>query len=189
VDDIDRDAAPRDPLDVVRAARGWHGVQLAVLAFIGLCGVLSNQDLIAPHWMRVTAGVLAVTALALACASIFLVASVAWPLWMHSYSEDSAAAGRDPARASGSRLRVGVGMTYVAVATMALAASANWWPVSRSSVEAPTVGEVQITDSTGNTACGELVDGPVGAIHLLTDDGVVELSISGLADVDPVASC
>src|SRR3712207_8556040 len=32
-------------LDELRAsARGWHGVQLAVLGFIGLCGVLQEEQ-------------------------------------------------------------------------------------------------------------------------------------------------
>ena len=41
------------------SAKGWHGVQLAVLGFIGLCGVLqgaAGQD--GPHWLQVIAGVL-----------------------------------------------------------------------------------------------------------------------------------
>jgi hypothetical protein len=42
-----------------RSARGWHGVQLAVLALIGLCGVLTDSDPGDPRWLRVAAGVAA----------------------------------------------------------------------------------------------------------------------------------
>ena len=36
--------ADRSLADLADSRRGWHGVQLAVLAFIGLCGVLSDAD-------------------------------------------------------------------------------------------------------------------------------------------------
>src|ERR687896_1676852 len=63
------------------SARGWHGVQLAVIGFIGLCGVLQGGRPENPMWLQVFAGVLALVALALACVATFLVALVAWPLY------------------------------------------------------------------------------------------------------------
>ena len=71
--------ADRSLTVLANSARGWHGVQLAVLAFIGLCGVLSDADPTLPRWLQVTAGLLAVVALIVSCLSIFVVASVAWP--------------------------------------------------------------------------------------------------------------
>ena len=63
------------------SARGWHGVQLAVIGFIGLCGVLQGGRPDNPMWLQVCAGILALAALAIACLATFLVALVAWPLY------------------------------------------------------------------------------------------------------------
>ena len=115
----------RELTEVVRSARGWNGVQLAALAFIGLCGVLSDADAATPRWVQITAGVLALLALVLACASIFLVATVAWPF----PSSPGGAPDRVDAAAV-RRLRHGVRLTFVAVAVMALAASGSWWPTA-----------------------------------------------------------
>ena len=172
------------PVDLASSARGWHGVQLAVLAFIGLCGVLSDSDPTSPRWLQILAGVLAIAALVLSCASIFLVASVAWP-----FPTREARTGPEAAR----RLRLGVTLTYTAVAVMALAASSGWWPTKDE--PAPEEGAaaggqvVQITDGSGSTACGELVAGPAGRIRISTADGPVELATSGLAAIEPVDSC
>jgi hypothetical protein len=170
------------PVDLAGSARGWHGVQLAVLAFIGVCGVLSDSDPTSPRWLQILAGVLAIAALVLACASIFLVASVAWPT-------REARTGPEAAR----RLRLGVTLTYTAVAVMALAASSGWWPTKEepttSNAAAGGAPVVQITDGSGSTACGELVAGPAGRIRITTADGPVELATSGLAAIEPVDSC
>ena len=176
---------------MTRSARGWHGVQLAVLAFIGLCGVLSDSDAATPHWLQVTAGVLAITALALSGLSIFLVASVVWPFPTSAASEPSGGPGRVDAATAARRLRVGVAVTYLAVATMALAASSSWWPISTSTGDSDVRAgaSVEITDGSGRTACGELVDGPAGRIRLETAAGIVELATGGLADISPVEAC
>jgi hypothetical protein len=86
------------------------------------------------------------------------------------------------------RLRLGVVLTYLAVAVMALAASSNWWPTPKAG-EVGAGPSVQITDGAGRTACGELVDGPAGRIRLTTAAGRVELATSGLADISPVDGC
>jgi hypothetical protein len=175
---------------LTRSARGWHGVQLAVLAFIGLCGVLSNSDADTPRWLQVTAGVLAISALALACASIFLVASVAWPF---PAVPSGAASARVPGPATvARRLRLGVALTYVAVGVMALAASANWWPTPETKGLDGTgaaSAKVVVTDRSGRTACGDLVAGPAGRVRLATTAGTVEVAISGVATISPVTTC
>lgn len=33
------------------SAKGWHGVQMAALGFIGLCGVLQRDDGDDPRWL------------------------------------------------------------------------------------------------------------------------------------------
>ncbi len=57
----------RGRLDELRAsARGWQGIQLAVLGFIGLCGVLQRGGRSIPRWIQILAGIAALVALGLA---------------------------------------------------------------------------------------------------------------------------
>src|SRR6476469_5318107 len=64
------------------SARGWHGVQLAVLGFIGLCGVLrEGAGSGEPHWLQVLSGLLVLTAFGIACLATVLVALAAWPVY------------------------------------------------------------------------------------------------------------
>jgi hypothetical protein len=168
--------------DLANSARGWHGVQLAVLAFIGLCGVLSDTDPRMPRWLEVTAGVLAVAALIASCVSIFVVASVAWPF-------SSRAAGGDVPHAAARRLRTGIALTYVAVGLMAFAASSSWWPTADTARLDGAAATVRITDQAGRTACGTITDGPQATIRLATAGGTVELAADRLAHIAPVDSC
>jgi hypothetical protein len=174
--------AVRPLADLANSARGWHGVQLAVLAFIGLCGVLSDADPTLPRWLQVTAGVLAIAALIVSCLSIFVVASVAWPF------SSRVADGDVPHRAA-RRLRTGIALTYLAVGLMALAASSSWWPSPDTADLEGATATVRITDQSGRTACGTIVDGPEATIRLETADGTVELAASGLAHITPADSC
>ena len=174
--------ADRSLRELANSARGWHGVQLAVLAFIGLCGVLSDVDPAMPRWLQVTAGVLAVAALIASCLSIFIVASVAWPF-------SSRAAGGDVPQAAAQRLRTGIALTYVAVGLMAFAASSSWWPTANDARIDGSGATVRITDQAGRTACGTIIDGPEATIRLATADGTIELAANGLADIVPVDGC
>ena len=45
------------------SARGWHSIQLAVIGFIGFCGVLQNGRPDNPTWLQVWAGILVLVAL------------------------------------------------------------------------------------------------------------------------------
>lgn len=174
--------ADRPLADLANAARGWHAVQLAVLAFIGFCGVLSDADPALPRWLQVTAGVLAISALIVSCLSIFVVASVAWPF-------SSRAAGDDVRPSAARRLRTGIALTYAAVGLMAFAASTSWWPTPDSAGIEGAGAAVRITDQAGRTACGTIIDGPEATIRLATADGTVELAANGLADIVPVDGC
>ena len=83
-------------------------------------------------------------------------------------------------------------MTYTAVAVMALAASSGWWPTKdepEDGAAAPSTVSVQITDGSGRSACGQLVEGPTGRIRLTTDEGTVEVATSGVASIVPVDNC
>src|SRR5215210_5083482 len=63
------------------SAKGWHGVQLAALGFIGLCGVLQTGESTDPVSLQALAGVLVLVAFVCACAGIYLVGKAAWPLY------------------------------------------------------------------------------------------------------------
>jgi hypothetical protein len=182
MDAVQDGIAARPLADLANSARGWHGVQLAVLAFIGLCGVLSDADAGLPRWLQVTAGVLAVAALIVACLSIFVVATVAWPF-------SSAVAEAGVSQRTSRRLRTGIALTYVAVGLMALAASSSWWPTAGSGRLEGAGATVRITDQAGRTACGTIVDGPEATIRLATADGIIELAVDGLADIVAVDRC
>src|SRR5688500_17195016 len=96
------------PLERLRgSARGWHGVQLAVIGFIGFCGVVQDGRPGNPQWLQVWAGILALAALLLACAATYLVARIAWPLdgggSRRAVADEEAELARD-----GRRLRLGV---------------------------------------------------------------------------------
>ncbi|HEX6570223.1 MAG TPA: hypothetical protein VF015_13705 [Acidimicrobiales bacterium] len=177
---------------LVTSARGWHGVQLAVLAFIGLCGVLSDVDADVPRGLQVTAGLLALLALALACLATFIVARVAWPLTAASTTAGMPAEVAEGAR----RLRAGVALTFLAVVAMALAASVSWWPTDDGGgatgdggATGNGGGTVELTDRSGGTACGTLEVAPAGAVRLVTDEGTVDVRIDRLVAITPVDGC
>ena len=169
-----------------------------MLAFIGFCGVVTDGRPDLPRWLQTTAALLSVAALALACIAVFLVASVAWPVTARrggfpARSED-AASSTDQSRP---RLTAGVVLTFVAVALMALAASANWWPVDAggdpgdsSSAADRTAAVVEAVDASGNRWCGRLADPDnPGTVVLTTERGGVELVLARLARLGPVPAC
>jgi drug/metabolite transporter (DMT)-like permease len=174
-------------LDELRtSARGWHGVQLAVLGFIGLCGVLEHGGGEGnPRSLQIIAGVLIVLALVLSCAATALVASAAWPVY-----------GSDPAlppapgdayatevQRTGKRLRLGIGITFLAVAMTAVAATSSWWPREKAqsaSVEVST---------NGGVACGELRDATPGVLALDSDGRRVTVALSDVLQLRPVTAC
>lgn len=164
-----------EPLERVRhSAREWHRLQLAALAFVGLCGVLKGDAGGGhPMWLQTTSGVLALAALAVAGMSVVLVATVAWPL--------TVAAG-DAKRAAG-RLRVGVYLTFAVVVLTALSTMAFWWPESGGGAD-----RVEAT-GTGGTVCGSVVDSASGWIELDVDGEVVRIELGRLVSLRPVDSC
>ena len=124
------------------SARGWHGIQLAVLGFIGLCGVLqgdAGKD--NPAWVRDLAAILVLGSLVLACAAVAIVGTVAWPV-------DPTRSGNEDARLDhgARRLRRGIALTFVAVAALAAGTTSSWWPDQ----EAPS-SAVEV--NTGRASC------------------------------------
>lgn len=168
---------PADPL--AASARGWQRIQLAVLGFIGLCGVLwAGGDSPAPQWAQWIATALVVAALALAILSIYLVGRIAYPI------DDPAALRERPRTGVARRLRRGVALTYVSIVVLVLATLSAWVPR-----DTDAAGTVEMSDATGRTWCGELAQAPAGTVRLDTVDGPVTVRLSAVAQLRPVSGC
>ena len=166
------------------SARGWHTIQMAVLGFIGICGVLRTTDSPAPRAIQWLAAALAVAALAAASMAIFSVGRVAYPI------DDAAdgpsaqpSAGQAAAGQAAARLRAGIRLTVVAVILAVIAALSGWWPAKASTTA------VAVTGTNGQAWCGPLVTGPAGAISVRTANGVVTVPTQAVAQVRQVAEC
>lgn len=170
------------PLDRLAAsARGWHRIQLAVLGFIGLCGVLWNGgSQSGPGWAQWLTGTLVVLALAAACVAIYLVGRVAFPF----YGIATAAAEDGSGAVAGTRrLRTGILLTYLAGIVLVIATLSAWWPAGGDGAA------VEVQDAAGQGWCGELTDGPVGALALDTAAGQVTVALDRVAVIRPVDGC
>lgn len=163
---------------LLASAQGWQRLQLAVLGFIGLCGVLwAGGDHAGPSWLQWLAGALALAALALACVALYLVGTIAYPLRGAGRSLEPAARTR--------RLRAGVWLTYLAGIVLVVATLAGWWP----SADTEEAGLVEVSDVTGTTRCGELGAGLPGTIRLDTAGGPVAIPLESVATLEPATSC
>ena len=127
-------AGPADRLaELSASARGWHTIQMAVLGFIGICGVLRTTDS-APRAVQWLAAALAVAALAAASLAIFSVGRVAYPV--NDAAEGASA--RPSAGQAAARLRAGIRLTIVAVILAVIAALSGWWPAKASTPLSPS---------------------------------------------------
>jgi hypothetical protein len=173
----------QDALAAIQSsARGWHSIQLAVLGFIGLCGVIqggAGDD--NPAWLRLVAAALVAGALVVSCTAVAMVGTVAWPVDGFAGSGDVPDASR-LARAS-RRLRVGIALTFVAVAALAVGATSSWWPDD----ESPS-GNVEVSTRAG-VLCGELVEAAPGSIALDVGGRTVAIPLAQVSSLRSVAGC
>jgi hypothetical protein len=74
---------------------------------------------------------------------------------------------------------------------MALAASSAWWPTTGADGGGGVTDGVtlQLTDRSGATACGTLVEAPAGTVRLATDEGTIEVAVERLVAVAPADGC
>jgi hypothetical protein len=167
------------------SARGWHGIQLAVIGFVGFCGVMHDGRPDNPTWLQVCAGILVLLALVLACVGTFLVARVAWPLFggRQTPAADVAA----EVEREGRRLRTGLLLTFVALAVVALATASGWWPQPAAEDGAGALVAVQA--SSGERVCGSLGQASPGRLRVSVDGRPVVVSLRDVVAVDPVDSC
>lgn len=109
---------------LVASAKGWHTMQMAVLGFIGICGVLRGTSITTPSVIQVLAAILAVAALAVACVAIFTVARIAYPFGAAIDDSD----GIHAVTQARSQLRTGIRLTVLALILIVTAALSGWWP-------------------------------------------------------------
>ena len=183
----DSATAAQDRLAELRtSAKGWHGIQLAALGFIGLCGVIQTGDSAQPWALQVMSAILVLVAFALACTGIYLVGRAAWPLYR---GDPHAAHGGEEAVSTTSRqLTRGLLMTFLSIAALALATAASWWPKENGGAGGAT--QVQVQTNDGRSACGELREAPQpGTLRVLADDQPLDVALGSLASVSPVGGC
>lgn len=173
-----RDDARSDTEQLQTSARGWHGVQLAVLGFIGLCGALHDAgQATGPSWVQQLAAVLVILALVVACIATVLVAAEAWPV-----RETTAGTGVGTRRTIG-HLRLGIALTFVAVGLTALATTSSWWPADAADGDLVTVSTAQ------GSLCGQLVDSSDGTVQLDLSGRVIAVPVDQVTGIESVDGC
>ncbi len=121
----DQHPGPGDPVEQLSSsARGWHTIQVAVLGFIGICGVLRTTSISTPRAVQVLAAILAVSSLAVACVAIFMVGRVAYPF---KPTSEPSQRGNEVAQAR-QDLQTGIRLTVLALILIVIAALSGWWP-------------------------------------------------------------
>ncbi len=191
----DEDELPSRIAELRGSARGWHGVQLAVLGFIGLCGVLrEGAGSGEPHWLQVLSGLLVLAAFGIACVATVLVALAAWPVYAprHPGAVSAGEPGEhgEVARTS-RRLRVGITLTYTAVAVLAFAGSSAWWP-SDGAGEASASrdqGAVEVTTRAGQVCGGLQSPSGQGVVAVSSGGRVVQVALADVVTLRPVDGC
>jgi hypothetical protein len=167
------------------SAKGWHGVQLAALGFIGLCGVIKPGESSNPEGLQALAGTLILVAFVAACLGIYDVGKAAWPIYG---AQPLPVVDADPAsldRAS-RQLRRGLALTFISIALTALAATSSWWPTEQAGAGAT----VEVQTAGGQTVCGEIAGTTQnGTVRVVTDAQAVDVQVGQVASLRPVDSC
>ncbi len=176
----------QDRLSELRAsAKGWHGVQMAVLGFIGLCGVLQRDNSADPRWLQQWALLLAVGALLTALWAIVLVGRAAWPLY-GAHPELPPETDHDARlRVASSQLSRGLALTFVSVALLAFSTASSWWPAE----DGGGAGLVEVQADSGQRVCGELADAPHGELRVVADGSTVSVALQSVSALRSVDSC
>ena len=145
---------------------------MAVLGFIGICGVLRTTSGPAPRAVQWLAAALAVAALAVACTAVFTVGRVAYPAG-DALDGDRAVAGGT------ARLRAGIRLTIMALILAVIAALSGWWPSPASNPAsrspAPPVKLVRPARQRASRC-----------ISVRTANGIIAVPTQAIAQVSPV---
>jgi hypothetical protein len=190
VTDVGTAGEPAEPAaerlaELRSSARGWHGIQLAVIGFVGLCGVLKGEGSGAPDWVEALAGYLALASLALACIATYQVGRAAWPFYDVRRAPPPAA---EELLRTSRRITTGLALTFVAVALVALAGLSSWWPSGDEGGGGG--GDVAVELEAGGTSvCGPLVQAQPGAVAVVASGRQVAVPIEQLTGLRPVDGC
>jgi hypothetical protein len=164
---------------VQESAREWNKLQVGVLGFVGLCGVLSGDSGAGrPLWLQEASGIAALAGLVLALAAVVLVASAAFPISTAPVHPVSLAR----------RLRLGIAITFIAITCTALSALSMWWP-GRGETQADVGAQnVAVTTSTGS-ACGTILASASGVVELEVHGERIRVPLDRLVSIRPVSDC
>jgi hypothetical protein len=169
------------------SATGWQKIQFTVLGFIGLCGVLKGIGTPGgPRWLQITAAILILLALIVACYAVFLVGRVAWPLYSADAlpAADSAEMGSDELHRAVRSLRTGLIMTLVALILASAAATSSWWPAKETG--AALVG---VSTTSGFAYCRTWGGSGNGFLRLQFAGPTHGIPISQIGTVNLTSSC
>ena len=184
MNDDDVPPSGQDRLGELRSsAKGWHGVQMAVLGFIGLCGVLQRDDGGDPAWLQLWALIFAVGALATALWAIVLVGRAAWPLYGPQPELPPESDYQSRLRVTSRQLSRGLALTFVSVALLALSTASSWWPSESAAAL------VEVRANSGQTVCGELAEAPSGQLRLESAGGPVSIELQAVSSLRAIDSC
>jgi hypothetical protein len=160
------------------SAREWQKIQVAVLGFVGVCGLMSGgKKAYRPVWVQDLGAFSALAALVLALLAVLLVASVAQPVTLRPMS----------APTTSRRLTSGIVVTLVAVGLTALAALSWWWPQGDGSAP-PSPPLLAVTTDVG-PICGTLLESGPGAMDLETEGKHVAVPLSRLKSIELTDKC
>lgn len=188
--DVGTAGAPAEPAaerlaELRGSARGWHGIQLAVIGFVGLCGVLKGEGSGAPGWVEALAGYLALAALALACIATYQVGRAAWPFYDVRRAPPSAS---EELLRTSRRIKSGLTLTFVAVALVALAGLSSWWPADDDGGGGGGEAVVEL-EAGGGSICGTLAQAQPGAVAVVSEGRQVAVPIEQLTGLRPADGC
>jgi hypothetical protein len=160
------------------SAREWQKIQVAVLGFVGVCGLMSaGKKAYRPVWVQDFGAFSALAALVLALLAVLIVASVAQPITLRPISAPTASR----------RLTGGIVVTLVAVGLTALAALSWWWPQGDGSAP-PSAPLLAVTTNVG-PICGTLLESGPGTMDLETEGKHVTVPLSRLKSIEVADKC
>jgi hypothetical protein len=138
-----------------------------------------------PSWLQWLAAGLVLLGRLIAAEAVFQVGRVAYPF----YGGPMAMGTQQQVRAAADRLRRGIRMTFISVATVAVATVSGWWPSTADPATTSEAASMAVQDDKGTRHCGQMVNSPNGTIQLATPDGAVLLQLDQVASIQPVATC
>jgi hypothetical protein len=162
------------------SAREWQKLQMGVLGFVGLCGVLRGGDAATarPLWLQDLSGIASLAGLVFAILAVTMVATVAHPLSPRPITTDAA----------GRRLSRGIVITFVAAGLTALSAVSMWWPEGTDKRPVEPSNQMVVTTSSGS-ACGTVVGSASGSLGLQVDGQHVNVPLNRLVSIKLVNNC